>query len=92
MNFTRVVNMHKAHHDVYVGRPSPFGNPFHTKPGEDRMAVIARYQTYFMERIESDPEFRVAAEELKGKILGCHCKPKPCHGDIVAAWCNGELK
>jgi hypothetical protein len=21
--------------------------------------------------------------ELKGKILGCWCKPKPCHGDIL---------
>ena len=21
--------------------------------------------------------------ELRGKILGCWCKPKPCHGDIL---------
>ena len=21
--------------------------------------------------------------ELKGKILGCWCKPLPCHGDII---------
>lgn len=91
MNFTRVVNLHRDRHDVYVGRPSIFGNPFHTKAGEDRMQVIARYKDYFLERVESDPEFRAAAEKLRGKILGCHCKPKPCHGDVIAAWCNGEL-
>ncbi len=91
MRFTRVVNLHREQHEVYVGRPSPFGNPFHTKPGQDRMAVIAQYKDYFLERVENDPEFRAAAEELRGKILGCHCKPKPCHGDVIAAWCNGEL-
>ena len=21
--------------------------------------------------------------ELDGKILGCHCKPKRCHGDVL---------
>ena len=21
--------------------------------------------------------------ELKGKTLGCFCKPQPCHGDIL---------
>ena len=91
MNFTRVVNMHRSEYDVYVGRPSIFGNPFCTKPGEDRMKTIAKYQSYFLDRIKTDPEFRQAAEDLKGKILGCHCKPKPCHADIIAAWCNGEL-
>jgi hypothetical protein len=22
-------------------------------------------------------------EELEGKTLGCHCKPKECHGDVL---------
>ena len=22
-------------------------------------------------------------EELRGKVLGCWCKPSPCHGDIL---------
>lgn len=90
MKLTRVVNLHRQQHEVYVGRPSMFGNPFHSKAG-DRMGALVRYEDYFLDRIKNDPEFREAAEELKGKILGCHCKPKPCHGDIIAAWCNGEL-
>ncbi|TBV87515.1 DUF4326 domain-containing protein, partial [Citrobacter freundii] len=24
----------------------------------------------------------------KGKILGCHCKPYPCHGDVLARFLN----
>jgi len=91
MMLTRVVNLHKAHADVYVGRPSIFGNPFHVEPGVDRLQVIERYRLYFLDRVEKDPEFRAAAEELRGKALGCHCKPKPCHADVIAAWCNGEL-
>ena len=26
--------------------------------------------------------------KLKGKTLGCFCKPYPCHGDIIAEYLN----
>lgn len=26
--------------------------------------------------------------QLKGKVLGCHCKPLACHGDILANYLN----
>ncbi|CAG1022170.1 hypothetical protein DOJK_01483 [Patescibacteria group bacterium] len=26
--------------------------------------------------------------KLRGKILGCHCKPLACHGDILANYLN----
>jgi Domain of unknown function (DUF4326) len=29
-----------------------------------------------------------ARTELKGKVLGCCCKPKLCHGDVLAEWAN----
>jgi len=29
-----------------------------------------------------------AASELKGKILGCWCAPKACHGDILEELCK----
>ncbi len=25
---------------------------------------------------------------LKGKTLGCHCKPAACHGDVIAEYLN----
>ena len=28
--------------------------------------------------------------ELDGKILGCWCKPKPCHGDVIAELVNNR--
>ena len=90
MNFTRVVNMHKESCDVIVDRTSIFGNPFSAGRDSTRLQVIDRYRGWFVNQL-TDPEFYAAAENLKGKVLGCHCVPKPCHGHIIAAWCNGEL-
>lgn len=28
------------------------------------------------------------ALQLRGKVLGCHCKPLACHGDILADYLN----
>jgi hypothetical protein len=33
-----------------------------------------------------------AVRELRGKVLGCYCKPKRCHGDIIAEYVNGFYK
>jgi uncharacterized protein DUF4326 len=72
---------------AYVGRPTILGNPF--KIGEDgtREEVIAKYETYFRERISKDERFRVAVEKLRGReILVCWCAPKPCHADVIARY------
>jgi len=90
VSFTRVVNVHHEHCDVWVGRPSIWGNPFHTKPGEDRLEVIERYKRWFCGRLR-DPVFRAATTALRGKIIGCACVPKMCHAHIIAAWLNGEM-
>lgn len=29
---------------------------------------------------------------LEGKVLGCYCKPLSCHGDILKAYVEGNLK
>jgi hypothetical protein len=89
---TRVANIHKLDGDyVYVGRPSMWGNPYKAAGATSRVAVIDKYRRYFLGRISDDAAFREATEALKGKTLGCHCKPKLCHADVIAAWCNGEL-
>jgi hypothetical protein len=28
--------------------------------------------------------------ELKGKILGCWCSPKSCHGDVLSELANNK--
>ena len=86
----RVVHFKKEPCDVYIGRPSKWGNPFsHLKKG-----TIAKYQVDTREEsIEAYREWITNGEgkhllndlyQLKGKTLGCWCKPKSCHGDVLA--------
>jgi len=81
-----IVDKRKDYYDVYIGRPSIFGNPFSMRSERDRMAVIEKYREYFLARIESDPVFKQKVLALKGKRLGCFCAPKPCHGDVIIEW------
>jgi hypothetical protein len=45
----------------------------------DRKRVIQEYENYIL----NCPELLDSLCELKGKILGCWCKPKKCHGDVL---------
>jgi hypothetical protein len=81
-----VVNMNAARYDVYIGRPSKWGNPFSHQ--EDTLAefrvktrkeAVAKYEKYLLE----NKELMESLHELKGKVLGCYCKPLRCHGDVL---------
>ena len=86
---TTVVNIrHTKLYDVYAGRPSPAGNPFRIGPDGTREDVVAKYQKYFDDRIQHDPTFRAYIHGLAGKVIGCYCKPLPCHCDIIAEYLN----
>lgn len=81
--------VHKLSHpyDVYVGRPSRWGNPFHLSREADRARVIAQYRAWLL----AQPELVAAArQELRGKVLGCWCAPKPCHADVLAEVANSD--
>ena len=65
---------------VRVDRRSRWGNPFLIPRDGDRDQVIAAYRAHLL----SDPELVDDVHELRGKILGCWCSPKACHGDILA--------
>ena len=89
MTETEVVNCKTDQYDVLVDRTTIFGNPFKEwKWGRD--GCIKKFETYFYQRIERDPEWRAKVMELAGKRLGCHCKPLACHGDIYADWLNAQ--
>jgi hypothetical protein len=85
---TKVVNCKKEKYDVYIGRPSPFGNPFIIGRDGDRKKVINLFHSYFYNRLDYDIDFKIKIKELKGKTLGCYCKPLDCHGDIIAEYLN----
>ncbi len=80
----RVVHCKRESFDVYIGRPSKWGNPFRMNTEDERLAVIDRYRHYLHTR----PDLLAALDELRGKTLGCWCKPKPCHGDVLVQLAN----
>lgn len=82
-NKTVVVNRHKESFDVYIGRGTMWGNPF--KSGEDgtRTEVIEEYRKYILYRLSIGSIKESDLLSLKGKRLGCSCKPKACHGDVL---------
>ena len=83
----KVVHCKKDKYDVYIGRPGPWGNPFEIGKDGDREEVVEKYAEWLL----AQPELvEKAKEELKGKVLGCWCAPKLCHGDILAEVANEE--
>jgi len=83
---TTVVHVKKSDYDVYVGRPSKWGNPFVIGKDGNRDEVIEKFRNYIL----SKPDLIEAVKkELKGKKLGCWCKPdQACHGDVLAEIAN----
>lgn len=81
---------------VYIGRPSPLGNPFAIGRDGTRGQVIEQYDTWLTEQIATFTCHGVESDAVKemnrlwllanandGLILVCWCKPKDCHGDVV---------
>jgi len=79
MSPTRVVNVRDEAYDVYIGRPSKWGNPFRIGPDGDRTEVILKYQDWIL----GNDKLLASLPELAGKALGCWCKPQACHGDVL---------
>ena len=85
---TRVVHVSKALYDVYIGRgldpmtgvESKWGNPFRVGQDGNRAECLRKHKEWLLQQ----PELMEALSELQGKILGCWCKPKLCHGDTLA--------
>lgn len=93
---TELVNVsrHGKENVRMIDRDTRFGNPFRLEEdGGDytRDESVDRYETWFKEKIKEDEHFRVAVEELRGETLGCWCKPKRCHGDVILAYLRGNL-
>lgn len=83
-----VVHVSKKRFDVYVGRPSAWGNYVsHISSEKDRDAVIAEYRAWLLSKPKMVERVK---RELRGKILGCWCAPKCCHGDVLAEIANED--
>lgn len=64
---------------VYIGRPSPWGNPYIIGKDGTRNEVIDKYRRHLL----TNADLLARLPDLKGKTLVCYCKPQPCHGDVL---------
>lgn len=69
---------------MFIGRGSIWGNPFHIGKDGTRSDVIKKYRYWISEQ----PDLLKQLEKLRGKVLGCFCKPKACHGDVLVDLLN----
>ena len=86
-----VVHCKKAPYDVYIGRPSKWGNPFtHKQDGKtlakhivgSRDEAVQAYREWITNG--DGKHLMNDLHELKNKVLGCWCHPQSCHGDVLS--------
>ena len=95
---TVVVHCKREAYDIYIGRPSKWGNIFSHLDGTlAKYKVSSRDQAIekYKEWLTNQAELLASLHELKNKRLGCFCKPKKgfkgkllCHGQILAGLCD----
>lgn len=83
MTKTTVVRLSRQPYDVYIGRPSKYGNPFRIGENGTRDEVCDLYARWLREEVVKDPELLNDILGLHGKRLGCYCAPLRCHGDEI---------
>ena len=85
---TRVVNLRFIPLDsVSIGRPGPWGNPFHIGQDGTREEVVEKFARWFATSTDARARWmRNNLETLRDRTLVCYCAPLPCHGDVFVAW------
>ncbi len=93
MEKCKVVHHKKEDYDVLIDRTTKWGCPFSYREGTRAKYILPTRK----EAIEAYREWITNGEgkyllndlhELKGKTLGCWCKPKTCHGDVLVELVN----
>lgn len=67
----------------YPKESSVFANIFKVGKDGTRDEVIKKYEEYMREKLKGDDNLKKQLMVLKGKRLGCWCKPEGCHGDVL---------
>lgn len=71
---------------VMIDRTSRWGNPFILGQDGDRDHVCMCFEEHYATYKQSFDKHR---NELKGKVLACHCYPERCHGDgLIQLYCS----
>ncbi len=95
---TIVNRKHHRGEGVYIGRPSPLGNPYRIGEHGTREEVIAKYRVWLWRQIQARNDvyrelLRLAEIARNGDLtLICWCKQPDreiaCHGDVLKAALN----
>lgn len=81
-----VVHCKFAPYSILIDCTTKWGNPFLVGPDGVRMVVVHLYAAY----MAGQPGLvRDARAELRGRVLGCHCAPLPCHGHVLYRIASG---
>ena len=89
-----VVNIRFEFPDVYVDRRGRWGNPFHITAQRTREQVIQDHKDWLngdpqlTELVGPPPTKQEIIDALRGKVLGCWCKPLACHADYLLEIAN----
>ncbi len=83
---SKVVHCKRSKYDIYIGRPSKWGNPFEIGKDGTREEVINKHREWITEG--KGMYLLDDLHELKDKMLGCWCKPKACHGNTLVELIN----
>lgn len=82
---------------VYVGRGTPWGNPFKVtaRTRAEHARVVDEFSTWL--RVGTSPQWREDLRTaLRGRDLVCWCQspsdpdPLPCHAEVLRAVANAE--
>ncbi len=71
----------------YIGRGSPWGNPFVIGRDGTRAEVIAKYDAWF----DTQPQLIARLPELRGCDLVCFCFPRSCRGETLRRRANARV-
>lgn len=88
-----VVHCQRSYFDVLIDRTTKWGNLFtHVQDRMTRAAflvstreeAIAAYEDW----LSTQSNLLADLPELEDKILGCWCRPRACHGDVLIRLAN----
>ena len=89
---------------ISVARPHRFGNPFAWREGVEiggemwaKGAAVELFRNWLRypeayPNKPNPPTIEEIVDKLRGKNLGCFCKPgEPCHADVLLALANPDV-
>ena len=91
----QLVNIKHSECDIYIGRPSKYGNPYSSKESklaQFHVSTLEESLLGFRNYLINNKQLLIDIEELRYKIIGCFCTESKeykvgdkivCHGQII---------